>query len=195
MAEVVRRLRRTWLRPIEVKEHAGSWVPAARRMRAEAKELRSAVPDPSTVLDNFEYRFRRLVGRALAYADRVLIVRQPWFEKDYTDAEAARFWHGGMGKAWKQAITVFYGHHVINGLLRLVDARVAKAAEELGVEQLSLRPILAPGLHNYYDHDHYTPAGAALVARAVATALLAPRPSEDSEDEGLEPSLDAAGVT
>jgi lysophospholipase L1-like esterase len=178
MAEVVRRLRRSWWRPVEVKEHAGSWVPAARRMRAEAKEVRSAVPDPTTVMDNFEYRFRRIVGRALAHADRVLVVRQPWFEKDYTEEELARFWHGGMGKAWRQAITVFYSHDVINGLLGLVDERVAKVADELGVQDLQLRPILAPGLHNYYDHDHYTPAGAAVVARAVATTLLARRPVE-----------------
>jgi lysophospholipase L1-like esterase len=191
-AEVVRRLRRTWLRPVEVKEQAGSWVPAARRMRAEAKEMRSAVPDPTALLDNFESHLRRLVRRAATCADRVLVLRQPWFEKDYTKEEAARFWHGGMGKAWRQTITVFYSHEVINGLLGLVDARVAQVARDLGVQQLCLRPTLAPDLQNYYDHDHYTPAGAAIVARAVAGALLPPRPSKD---EGFEPLFDAAGVS
>jgi hypothetical protein len=122
----------------------------------------------------------------------VLVVRQPWFEKVYTAEEAARFWHGGMGKAWKQAITVFYSHDVINGLLGLVDARAAKVADEVGVHHLQLRPLLAQGLHHYYDHDHYTPDGAAVVARAVAAALLAAR---DETNEGLEPSYDAAGVT
>jgi lysophospholipase L1-like esterase len=192
LVEVARRARRLWLRPLEVKEHAGSWVPAARRMRAEAKEVRTTVPDPSTVLSSFEHHFRRLLRCAAAYADQVLVVRQPWFEKAYTAEEAARFWHGGMGKAWKQAITVFYSHEVINGLLGLVDARAAKVADELGVHHLQLRPLLAQGLHHYYDHDHYTPDGAAVVARAVAAALLARR---DETNEGLEPSYDAAGVT
>ncbi|HEY3280084.1 MAG TPA: hypothetical protein VGJ83_06190 [Gemmatimonadales bacterium] len=192
LAEGARRLRRLWLRPVEVKAHAGSWVPVARRMRAEAKELRTTVPDPGTVLGSFEEHFRRLLRCAAAHADRVLVVRQPWFEKVYTAEEAARFWHGGMGKAWKQAITVFYSHDVINGLLGLVDARAAKVADEVGVHHLQLRPLLAQGLHHYYDHDHYTPDGAAVVARAVAAALLAAR---DETNEGLEPSYDAAGVT
>jgi lysophospholipase L1-like esterase len=191
MAEVARRLRRLWLRPVEVKEQAGSWVPSARRMRADAEEVRTRVPDPATVLSNFEHHFRRLLRRATVHADRVLVVRQPWFEKEYTEEEAARFWHGGMGKAWKQTITVFYSHEVINSLLGLVDARAARVADQLGVPHLQLRPLLAQGLHHYYDHDHYTPDGAAVVARAVATALLT-RPGETKE--GLNPSFDAAGV-
>jgi len=35
---------------------------------------------------------------------------------------------------------------------------------------------VAPSLENYYDYMHYTPAGAAVVAREVADALLRPLP-------------------
>ncbi len=172
LAEVARRLRRTWLRPVDVKERAGAWIPTARRMRAEAKEVRTSVPDPSTVLDHFEHHFGAVVRAAAAHADRVLVVRQPWFEKEYTAEEAAQFWHGGVGKPWKETISVYYSLEVINRLLGLVDARVAKVADALGVPHLDLRPVLTRGLHHYYDHDHYTPAGAAVVARTVAAALL-----------------------
>ena len=177
LAEVARRLRRSWLRPLEIKEHAGSWVVAARKMRAAAKEVRASVPDPAPVLDHFERNFARLVRRAQAHADRVLILRQPWFENPYTAEEAARFWHGGMGKAWKDTITVYYSLEIVNHLMDLVDARVAKISTALGVQNLVLRPLLTQGLRHYYDHNHLTAAGAAVVAGAVAAAMLRPPPT------------------
>jgi len=173
LPDVARRLQRSWLHPVEVRKDAGAWVSRARRMRAEAKELRTQVSDPSVMVDSFEQHFRRLLQRAAAHADRVLVVRQPWFErKTYTAEEAGRLWHGGLGKAWKEHITVYYAQDVLNRLMGLVDARATLVAEELGIEHLDLRPVLAPTLDNYYDFVHYTPAGAAIVARAVASAVL-----------------------
>jgi lysophospholipase L1-like esterase len=172
LVEAARRLRQSWLHRWEVRERGGGWYAQARQMRAQAQELRTTVPDPTVMVDHFEHHFRRLIRTARGHADRVLVVRQPWFEKDYTAEEAAHFWHGGVGKAWKQTITVYYSLEVINRLMHLIDARAAKVLEELGVEHLDLRPMLTPSLRNYYDFVHYTPAGAAVVAQAVATALL-----------------------
>jgi lysophospholipase L1-like esterase len=170
--EVARRLRCAWLRPVEVREGAGSWVPAARRMRAQAKEIRTSAPDPGPMLDHFARHFRRLLERAQAHAERVIVVRQPWFEKEYTVEEAACCWHGGLGKPWKQTVSVYYTLQVVNQLMGLMDARAAAVASDLGIEDVDLRDTLAPTLENYYDYVHYTPAGAAVVARAVAAALL-----------------------
>ena len=198
LAEVVRRLRRTRFRPVEVKEGAGAWVVTARKMRAEAQEVRPTVPDPALLLDNFELHFGRLLRRAMTHADRVVVVRQPWFEKDYTPEETARFWHGGVGKPWKETIKVYYSLDVINGLLARVDARAAKVADALGVPHLDLRVVLTGGLRHYYDHDHHTPAGAAVVARTVAAALCRRRRSQHSvgaDHTGASPSFNATGVT
>jgi hypothetical protein len=169
---LARRLRRSWLRPVEVRERAGSWVVAARKMRTQAKEVRTSVPDPAVTLDCFEDHFRRVLLRASAHTDRVLVVRQPWFDKDYAAEAEAQFWHGGVGKPWKEAVSVFYAQGVLNNLMGLLDARAAAVADELGVEHLDLRPVLTPSLEHYYDCFHYTPAGAAVIAQAVAAALL-----------------------
>src|SRR5207302_9481801 len=40
--ELARRLRRRWLRPLEVRERAGTWLVAARKMRAEARDARTS---------------------------------------------------------------------------------------------------------------------------------------------------------
>lgn len=175
--ELVRRLRRAWLRPVDVREEAGGWVAAARRMRAEAKEIRTSAPDPCPMLLHFEHHLRRLLQRAQAHADRVLLVRQPWFEKEYSVEEAACCWHGGLGKPWKQTVSVYYTLEVVNQLMGLMDARAAAVADDLGIEHLDLRRTLTPTLENYYDYVHYTPAGAAVVAQTVAAALLS-QPAE-----------------
>jgi len=176
MIELARRVRHRWLRPLEVREDAGKWLPAARKMRAEARDVRTSLPDPRGLLDGFEFHFRRALQRARAHADRVLVLRQPWFEKEYTAEEAAWFWHGGVGKAWKQTVTTYFSLDVVNQVVHLLDARAASVAEELGIEHRNLRSVLAPSLENYYDYMHYTPAGAAVVAREVADALLRPLP-------------------
>ena len=172
LTEVVRRVRRIRLHPVEVRERAGAWFANARRMRAEAKELRNTMPDPTNLLANFEHHFRRVLRRATERADRVLVVRQPWFEQPYTPEEEARFWNGCVGMPWKETVSVFYSFEVLNRLLGLVDARAADVASALGVPHLDLRPVLTQGLAHYYDHDHFTPVGAAVVAETVAAALL-----------------------
>ena len=172
--ELARRLYHLWLRPVEVREQAGKWLHAARKMRAEAKDVRTSLPDPRGMLDTYAFHLRRLLRRAQAHADRVLVLRQPWFEKRYTPEEAACFWHGGMGKAWKQTITTYFSLDVVNQAVHLLDERAARVSEELGIEHLNLRTVLAPSLENYYDYMHYTPAGAAVIAREVAQVLLRP---------------------
>jgi lysophospholipase L1-like esterase len=197
LAEVARRLRRSWLQRVEVKERVGAWFATARRMRAQAKEVRTTMPDATVMVDHFAHHFGRLVRRAQAHANRVLVVCQPWFEGDYTAEEAAHFWNGGVGRPWKESVTVYYGLEVLNRLLDLVQARAANVADELGVAHLNLRPLLTQRLRHYFDHDHYTPAGAALVARAVAAALLrrpALPPGGNADREGANPSFNATGV-
>src|SRR5439155_1073434 len=117
----------------------------------------------------------------------------PWFEKDYTAEEAACFWHGGMGKAWKQTVTTYFSLAVVNQVVHLLDARAARVAEALGIEHRDLRSVLAPSLENYYDYMHYTPAGAAVVAREVAATLLRPYCPEDRATVGGPFSVAARG--
>jgi len=190
LIEVGRRLRRSLLRPREVEERAGAWYATARRMRAEAKEIRTTVPDAAVMVDRFEHHFRRALSRAKAHAERVIVARQPWFEKDYTAAEATHFWHAGLGKAWKGPITVYYSLEVVNRLMGLVDGRAAAVAVECGVEQIDLQSLVTPGLQHYYDHTHFTPAGAAVVADALVTALT----REAGRRVAREPSFTSTGV-
>jgi lysophospholipase L1-like esterase len=177
LVELMVRLRRRWLRPVDVHERAGAWIGKARAMRARAKVIRTAMPEPGPMLDHFERHLRQVIEKAKAHADRVLVVRQPWFDRHCTPEEAAHMWHGGAGQAWEEEVTTYYSLEVLSGLMALLDARAARVAQELGVEQLDLRPLLKPSLENYYDSFHATPTGSRTVAAAVATALVGEVPS------------------
>ena len=170
--ELLKRLRWRWLRPVKVRRGSGGWVAKARAMRARAREIRATTPDPTPMLDFFEAQLRQLLRGAKGRANRVLLVRQPWFEKNYTPEELAHIWHGGVGDPMQEEVTVYYTAEVLCRLMALVDARAAVVADELRVESLTLWPSLEPSLETYYDFVHFTPAGAAVVAEAVGAALL-----------------------
>jgi hypothetical protein len=170
--ELLRRARRRWVRPIKVDAQAGRWVGRARAMRANARIVRTTLPDPRPMLDHFEHHFRRALMRAKAHADRVLVVRQPWFDKKYSPEEAAAMWHGGVGHAWREDVTTYYSFDVFVRLMRELDDRAAAVARSLDVEQLDLMPILERSLNTYYDAVHLTDSGALQVANAVTAAIL-----------------------
>jgi lysophospholipase L1-like esterase len=170
--ELLLRARRRWFRPIQVHERAGKWIGQARAMRARAKTVRSTMPDPAPMLDHFELYFHRLLRKATAHADRVLVIRQPWFDKDYSVEEAAHMWHGGVGQVWREEVTTYYSFEVVSKLMTLLDGRAAGIAAALRIEQLDLMPLLDRSLATYYDGFHLTPAGSRAVAAAVAGAVL-----------------------
>jgi photosystem II stability/assembly factor-like uncharacterized protein/lysophospholipase L1-like esterase len=172
LVELQMRLRRRWLRAVHRHERAGSWIGKARAMRARAREVRTTMPDPAPMLDHFEVHLRQLLQKTRAHADRVLLVRQPWFGREYTPAEAAHMWHGGVGQVWREEVTTFYSFEVVSRLMALLDARAARVAAELDVEQVDLMPRLEQSLEAYQDFCHLTAAGAKAVADAVAAALL-----------------------
>jgi lysophospholipase L1-like esterase len=186
---LVELLRRTWrrvLRPVQEHQRVGKWIAHARAMRAGAKVIRSTMPDPAPMLDHFDKYFRRVVQRARAHADRVVVVRQSWFDKEaLTAEETSHMWHGGVGQAWCEEVTTYYSIEVTSRLMSLLDARAARVAMELDVEQIDLGAILEPSLATYYDFFHLTPSGTKAVASAVARTLV--RDPIDSALEGASP--------
>ena len=172
LAELLRRLRQRWLRPLDLHANACNWVGRARAMRARAAEVSTTMPDPTPMLEHFELHFRRVLERAKLHADRVLVARQSCFDKDYTPEEAAQMWHGGVGQPWREEVTTYYSFDIPSRLMTLLDARAARVADEVGVEQLDLTAVLEPSLETYWDWLHLTPAGARTVADAIASVIL-----------------------
>ena len=173
LAELGRRLRLRVLRPVEVRERAGKFMTRLRLMRARAR-LISAISDPTTMLDAFDESFRSSLRIAIERADRVIVARQPWLDKpSYSPEDESRCWHGMLGDAWAGEVREFVDNQLLRSLMTQLDARAAAACEELGVTHIDLRRAVSSDLSDYYDFFHFTPAGAAKVAVAVAECILA----------------------
>ena len=184
LVELLRRKYRLWFRPLRVSEPAGRWMAKAREMRARAKVIRTSVPEPAPLFAHFEAHLRSAIQIAKAHADRVIVVRQSWLQKEsYTPVELAHFWHGGAGQAWRDEVTTFYSIDVTRSLMASLDARAHRIAQALGVEQIDLMSLLEPSLNTYYDFFHLTPSGAMVVASAVAQTVLHDRVETASPEE------------
>jgi hypothetical protein len=162
-------------RPIEVRKRAGKRLAEARVMRARAKEVLDEVPDPTPMLDHFETYFRKLLELAKSRAARVIVVRQPWFDKEFTPDEEKRLWNFGAGKPYVEEVTTYYSHRVVWSLMRQIDERAAAIARESGVEQVDLMSVLERTFDIYYDELHHTPKGCEIVGTRVAESILRSR--------------------
>jgi lysophospholipase L1-like esterase len=184
IVELLRRLRIRWLRPLEEHPRACRWLGRARAMRADATEV-LPMPDPAPMLAHFDRHLRRALGRACAHADRVIVVRQPWFAPPYTPEDEAHMWHGGAGRSWQEEVKRFYSLEVLARLMALLDAKAARIARDMDVEQIDLMPLLDRGLEVFYDTFHTTPAGSRLIAAAVAATILRQPLQEIAPDAGI----------
>lgn len=172
LVESLRRLRHRLFRPVEIHDRTCRWIARARAMRAGAPIVRTSTPDPASMLAHFERHLGRALARAAARADRVILVRQPWFARASSPDEVALMWHGGVGQAWREDVTTFYSLDVLSDLMARLDATAASVASAMDVEQIDLMPLLERSARTYYDFFHATPAGARVIAAAVAAAVL-----------------------
>jgi lysophospholipase L1-like esterase len=166
-------LNRRFRRRVHVVRDAGGWLRRVRQMRAEATDRIDMVTDPAPMLDHFDRNLRTLVETARTKADRVIIVRQPWFAKPASpEEEAAMFWNFGLGRPYKELVTTYLSPRAVDALMRAMDARAHAVAQDLGVEEVDLMDALDPSSRTFYDELHFTPAGAEIVGRTVAETIL-----------------------
>ena len=176
LIELARRVR-DQRKPVKVRDGVGKWLIKAREMRLNAPDLLTATPDPTPMIDNFAHYVDESVRLAKQKASRVIIITQPWFQKEkYSAEEEALFWHGGRGDVITQDVKTFYSHQVIFALMKRIEDVVLASATKHGVESFNMRTVLEPSKENYYDHFHFTPIGAAKVARMICD-IITQRPA------------------
>jgi len=156
-----------------VRERTGAKLVELRERRRNAARWIDSTPDPEPMLARFESNLAAMIKLCRAKGARVIVVRQPWFDKELSDAEEAVMWNFCIGRPYVEKTTEYYTHPLVRSLLARLDERASATARALGVEELDLRAVVEPNLANYYDYLHFTPQGARLVAETVARAVLA----------------------
>jgi hypothetical protein len=141
-------------------------------MRQRATEMIDVMPDPTEMLERLEHWLEPLIARAKAKAPHVLVVHQPWIEREFTPEEQKLLWTFATGRPYAGEVTRYYTHKVAWKLHHLVDDVVTKVAARAGVEQLDVRALVPNDFVHYYDDHHHTPKGCRVIGEAVAKALL-----------------------
>ncbi|MBK7642254.1 MAG: hypothetical protein IPJ19_04280 [Planctomycetes bacterium] len=172
-------LKRTLLRPIERRDTAGKRLAANRASRANATRILTSIADPAPMLAHYEQHLRELTRLLQRYTPRVVLIRQPWFEKSFSPEEASQLWMFGDGQPYRERVTDYYDRSVIFPIFRQIDAITERVARELQADSIELRSRIPADLEHYYDELHNTPKGCALVGELVAAALLA-TPAHDT---------------
>jgi lysophospholipase L1-like esterase len=171
LRRIVSSLRRRVRRRITRRGNVGRSIARARAARANAVTILRTVPDPTPMLDRFEKDLRELVALAKSMAGRVILARQPWLEKEFTPEEERRLWMFGAGRVRDETVTDYYAHAVVWELMRKIDERVVKVAQDLRVEQLDLRPVVPPTFELWYDEMHHNARGCERIGRALARKI------------------------
>ena len=188
LARLAARAYRRLLHPVERRAEAAAVLARGRVMRSLAPELIDEVPDPEPMLALFDSWLRSLILRLQARGARVVLARQPWFDKDFSPREQACMWNFARGRPMQAdgqgEVPAYYSHAVVRRLMRLVDQRAARVARDSGADQVDLMACLEPSLETYYDFLHFTPSGARAVARAIAETILAPYRAQRRDKAG-----------
>ena len=164
---------RRYGKAVQTRKDFGVRMSELRERRRQASELIGTLPDPGPMLDNLARHVRRAVELGKKKGARVVLVRQPWFDRELTPEENAVMWNFCRAQSSSgEMSSAYYSHGAVRGLLSRVDHVLAEVAHQMGVESVNLRTQIVPGLTNFYDFLHFTPVGARRVATAVADAVL-----------------------
>ncbi len=158
-------------KPIKHGGNVGKSVRRKREMRAAGQHL-DHLPDPSSMLEMYRKNLTRLVQLSKQKAERVLVVRTPWFDQDPTPEEEAAFWNLGLGNPGKEQVERYLGFACARRLLEEMDRVTVEVAEAEGVEHVNIRPHLEYSLETFYDEFHLTPKGCRQMGAVVADAIL-----------------------
>jgi lysophospholipase L1-like esterase len=156
---------------VERREGVGRAIARNRAMRAAAPHRVDEVPDPSGMLASFERHLRRVIELGRSRGARVLVVQQPWIERDLTPEEEQQLWNFGLGRPYAEAVDAYYTRRVVGELMRAVNGVQERVAAELGVECLELQGGVPMDFEHFYDDLHFTPRGARWVGAAVASVV------------------------
>jgi lysophospholipase L1-like esterase len=165
------RLARRFFHPVEHRKNVGRTIARNRAMRANATHWIDQVPDPAPMVECFERNLRRMIDAAHEHGARVMIVRQPWLEGEFTEEEKRQLWNFGRGRPYEGDLDNYYTLPVAHQLLRTLDSVQARVALELGLTEIGLMDELPMDFDHFYDSFHFTPKGAECVGQQVAKAI------------------------
>lgn len=176
------------IRPPSISGSIGSWewMEKWRRRRATGKLV--PLPDLHVGLDEYRQRVGRIVDQCRALQVRCLFLTQPvHWRKGLSPEEEASLWTGWIGPLGSDLRSLPSNGPTASGVGYVSAAELETAmnaynrvllelCQEKGLECFDLAKTIPKNATVFYDDDHYTEAGARIVADHLLDYLLANPP-------------------
>ena len=182
---VARRVSARILKRADVRTNVGASLAGHRTRRASAKTMVDSIGDERGLLDAYRRDLATLIEVCRRFAPRVILVRQPWLDRDFSDEEAKQLWNFGQGSPYRGDVDTYYSTSLVADLMSAIDSVTAQAAAANDIEAIDLRATVPSDFDHYYDFLHFSPKGADVVGRAIARYLSSEASGElqDSADQ------------
>ena len=153
-----------------------AWLEMWRRRRAAGKLV--PLPDLRVGLDEYRQRVQRIFDQCRTLQVRCLFLTQPvHWRRGLTPEEEASLWTGWIGPLRADTPGLGYVSAVeLETAMNAYDRVLLEMCQEEGQECFDLASTIPKNGTVFYDDDHYTEAGARIVADRLLDYLLANPP-------------------
>ena len=162
-----------------VQNESGTVFETLRSYRRMAPRILSdsELPDLAPSLAEYRRNLVLIVERARAAQVRVILMTQPTlWRHDATPAEHALLWWGGVGNFMGGPGQPYYSIPAMMKALDMFNATLRNVCTTSGVECIDLAARVPKDPSIFYDDDHFTERGAAVVADVIVEYLRARSP-------------------
>jgi len=143
-----------------------------RAMRAAGKRSDAMPPSMDAALDAYERNLKEMVKLARSFGVPILLMTQPsiW-RAGLSDAEKGQLWMGGVGDFREVPGSLYYEPEALERGMDAYNQRLLEVCRETGTACFDLAKAVPKSAEYFYDDEHFTDRGQALVATRVAETI------------------------
>jgi lysophospholipase L1-like esterase len=155
-----------------VQDRAGEVYIEHRRLRHDAPEFRSALPDLTPALEEYRHRLELILAEARTHNTPILFVTQPTlWRADLTAEESSRLWFGWAGDRWGKEPVPYYTPAALAKGLSLYNETLMTFCRSQHVPCLDLAARMPSDARWFYDDVHFSEEGSSRVADILANEV------------------------
>jgi len=157
----------------EVVDEAGKFYTQRRANRQNAAIMRSALPDLTASIAEYEQNINEIINLAGQRSHRIILLTQPTMWKSDMSQDSARLlWFGGIGNYIAEPVNEYYATSALASAMSLYNAKLLDVCSKRSVECIDLAPQLSKDTSAFFDDCHFNESGSQKVADILAEYFL-----------------------
>ncbi len=156
-----------------IEDEGGRIYITRREHRRRAAEIRDALPDLSSALEEYARNINMIIDLAQEKSVRLILMTQPtmWRTGLPQDLDAL-LWLGGIGDFQKECGKPYYSVTALEKAMKAYNDTLLRVCRVRRQECLDLASVLEKDTTVFYDDVHFNESGARKVAEALSRHIL-----------------------